>query len=167
MKITKNPILEELVAGKRVALVGPAPHLLGTGAGEAIDSCDTVCRVNDIVEKKFGPDYGFKNDIIFHTCPNLYIKNFGYKLERDAETTSNIKLVVCTAIKGLGGGGGDVVANFNSVNKYDLPFWWIGRENYREFFREIGVEPNNWDSRNDYIAHLPHKKFTYFRVFFL
>jgi hypothetical protein len=143
MMITKDPIFEELVTGKSVAIVGPSPHLLGKGVGEAIDSCDVVCRVNDIVEKKFGEDYGYKNDIIFHTCPTTWMDNFAYKLEQDEETTSNIKMVVCPSIKATHDGKGDVVENFNKINKYDIPFWWIGYENYYHFFREIGVEPNS------------------------
>lgn len=128
--------------GKRVALIGPSPHLLGLKKGPMIDQCDIVCRVNDIVPSNYAEDYGNKNDIIFHACPTLWIDNFANKLARDVETTKKIKYVICPKIKAIHDGSGSVVDNFNNINKYDIPFWWIGESNYHYLHSQVGCEPN-------------------------
>jgi len=133
----------DLLRGKRVALIGPSPHLVGKGIGYKIDDYDIVCRVNDIIDPQFTDDYGTRNDIIFHSCPTLWIDNFAFKMERDEETTRKIQFVICPALKAIHDGSGSVVENFNNINKYDIPFWWIGRGNYHELKRQVGVEPNS------------------------
>tara|TARA_R100001509_G_scaffold159328_1_gene125642 strand:- start:147 stop:869 length:723 start_codon:yes stop_codon:yes gene_type:complete len=135
--------LKNLLKGKRVAIVGPSPHLLGKNIGPKIDEFDFVCRINNIIETEYSADYGSKNDIIFHCCPTLWIHNFALKLERDEETTKNIKFVVCPAIKAIHDGSGSVTENFKNINKYNIPFWWIGQNNYWNIRNEIGVEPNS------------------------
>lgn len=135
--------LKSILKGKRVAIVGPSPHLLNKGKGPEIDKFDVVCRINNIVEEKYHDDYGKRNDIIFHCCPTMWIHNFASKLERNEETTKKIKFVVCPAIKALHDGSGSVTENFKNINKYNIPFWWIGPSNYWNIRNQIGVEPNS------------------------
>ena len=45
--LDKMNSLEKLVKNKRVALVGPSPHLVGSNLGDKIDSFDIVCRINE------------------------------------------------------------------------------------------------------------------------
>jgi hypothetical protein len=138
-----NKELRDLLKGKRVALVGPSPHLLGKECGSKIDESDLVCRINNIVDEEHAIDYGRKNDIIFHSCPTLWIHNFASKLERDKEVTRNIKFVVCPSLKAIHDGSGSVIENFKKINKYDIPFWWIGPKNYWILRNRVGVEPNS------------------------
>jgi len=133
----------DLLGGKRVAFVGPSPHLIGEGLGHKIDDYDIVCRVNDIIDPKFEADYGTRNDIVFHSCPTLWIDSFALQMERDEKITRSIKFVICPALKAIHDGSGSVVENFNKINKYDIPFWWIGTDNYYEIRRKVGVEPNS------------------------
>jgi hypothetical protein len=135
--------IQDLLRGKRVALVGPSPHLVGKGIGYKIDDYDIVCRVNDIIDPNFAKDYGSKNDIIFHSCPTLYIDDFEFKLKRDYNVTRNIKFVICTSIKAIHDGSGSVVDNFNKINKWNIPFWWIEKENYWLLRNLVGVEANS------------------------
>ena len=48
-----DPHLEEYIAGKRIAFVGPAPYLIGKNRGPEIDSYDVVVRIQpEIFAKK-------------------------------------------------------------------------------------------------------------------
>lgn len=71
--IPPNP-LANFVTGKRVAIIGGSPKLLGTGDGENIDSYDTVIRINchwpypqrvtPQIESQV--DLGNRTDLLFH-----------------------------------------------------------------------------------------------------
>ena len=59
--------------GKDVAMVGPAPNLVGTNMGPEIDAYDVVCRVNNsfIINTDMVPDYGIKKNILFNSGSEL------------------------------------------------------------------------------------------------
>ena len=65
--------LAEYLRGKDVAMVGPAPNLVGTGLGPEIDSFDVVCRVNNsfIINDEMITDYGSRKDILFNSGSDL------------------------------------------------------------------------------------------------
>ena len=59
-------MLKDLVKNKKVALVGPSPHILGKKQGSFIDSFDIVIRVNEFgIPSSLYEDYGSKTNIIF------------------------------------------------------------------------------------------------------
>lgn len=61
---------QELVVGKHVAVVGPAPSLLKTGYGSLIDSYSVVVRINSAVPNVIGKhaaDFGRRADVIYHS----------------------------------------------------------------------------------------------------
>jgi len=139
----KDKKLEELLTGKKVAIVGPSPHLLGKGIGPLIDEYDVVIRINDIMNTKFSNDYGTRNDVILYSCPSLYLSNFAAKLDSNEEQARKIKLLYCPVLKAQHDGGGSVVENFKKINKYDIPFSNISSGNYYYFFNKVGAEPNS------------------------
>jgi hypothetical protein len=62
--------MKALVKGKRVALVGRAGSILGTGAGPKIDAADVVVRVNWLmlpIPDEYAPDVGTRTDLVY-TC---------------------------------------------------------------------------------------------------
>ena len=65
--------LAEYLRGKDVAMVGPAPNLVGTGMGPEIDAYDVVCRVNNsfIINEEMVQDYGSRKDILFNSGSDL------------------------------------------------------------------------------------------------
>ena len=144
--------LEELLDGKDVVLVGPAPYLKGSGRGEEFDSADVVVRANSIMPiRSLRKDYGSRVDI--YTC------NFGtpwmpgikrrLSLDDNMEHFKNLKMVIGTAIRGTHGDNifsdnyiSPIPKNFDSINEYNLPFYWIGKKDYKQLYSAIGVEFN-------------------------
>tara|TARA_Y100001968_G_C19315288_1_gene696335 strand:+ start:79 stop:936 length:858 start_codon:yes stop_codon:yes gene_type:complete len=65
--------LADYLRGKDVAMVGPAPNLVGTGMGSEIDAYDVVCRVNNsfIINEEMVKDYGARKDILFNSGSDL------------------------------------------------------------------------------------------------
>tara|TARA_A100001015_G_C15041108_1_gene739725 strand:+ start:4064 stop:4831 length:768 start_codon:yes stop_codon:yes gene_type:complete len=64
--------LNKFFYGKTVAIVGPAPDLIGQNKGSEIDNHDIVCKIglmSDIIDYD---NYGSKIDVLFSGCfPNL------------------------------------------------------------------------------------------------
>ena len=60
----------KFLKGKKICIVGPAPHINGSGSGEEIDSYDIVVRLNKgyLLPKEYQQDIGESCDIIYQTC---------------------------------------------------------------------------------------------------
>lgn len=71
--------LKRLVRGKRVAVVGNACSILGTGNGKEIDNHDCIIRFNHGVPSKHPEDTGKKTTMVFlaTTLSPAEIKDFG------------------------------------------------------------------------------------------
>jgi hypothetical protein len=83
---------EAYLSGKRVALVGPAPYLMGLGRGKEIDSHDVVVRVQPEIFST--EDYGSRIDII-QSCLN---SSYSPKLVKYLEETNKKeypKFIMC------------------------------------------------------------------------
>ena len=89
-----NP-LKSLIEGKRVAIVGPSPHLMGTKMGELIDSYDVVCRLNEIFPNGLEDDYGTRTDIAFWNLCNAAMPNFKQMIIENKKKLEEINLIVC------------------------------------------------------------------------
>tara|TARA_B100000003_G_scaffold128388_2_gene115081 strand:+ start:3642 stop:4400 length:759 start_codon:yes stop_codon:yes gene_type:complete len=64
--------LAEYFKGKSVAIVGPAPDLIGQKKGTEIDNYDIVCKVGQMFNIDDRENYGIKCDVLFLGCfPNL------------------------------------------------------------------------------------------------
>ena len=59
----------DYVKGKRVAVVGPAPSIVGSGQHDLIESYDVVCRLNAAipVPEALYPDIGERTDVLYST----------------------------------------------------------------------------------------------------
>jgi hypothetical protein len=65
--LDKNkPEFENYVRDKRIVIVGPSEHLLGTGYGDKIDYYDIVVRINRalFIHPKYQKDIGTRTDIL-------------------------------------------------------------------------------------------------------
>lgn len=147
-----NKDLLSILKGKRVAIVGPSPHLMGHNIGELIDSYDIVCRVNEVHPTGYESDYGDRTDIVFHNCGGAFIDFFGRQLVAKSIISKYLKFVICPCVKNNGSDNNwstwpddyesGVVANFRKINIFNIPFHWIGMKNYRQVYNLYSVEPN-------------------------
>jgi len=153
--ITLNEDLYNLVAGKRVIVVGPAPYLKGLNRGTEIDNCDVIVRPNEIIPlSHLRPDYGSRTDILFCNFGTIWMPGIKRKISLDdhEEHFKKLKLVVSCGIKAKHSDTdylnwsddhvSDIIENFNEINKYDLPFYWIGIKDYKTLHAKVGVEFN-------------------------
>ena len=154
-KINLNTDLLNLVAGKHVQIVGPAPYLIGQNRGENFDSADIVVRLNAVIPPfELRCDYGSRTDIMFCNFGTPWMPGIirGIKTGDHENHFKNLKLVVASAIKADHSESNflswpnDYVSripqNFKEINTYNLPFYWIGVEDYKKLYTEIGVEFN-------------------------
>ena len=78
--------LAEYFKGKSVAIVGPAPDLIGQNKGSEIDDYDIVCKLGWMYNMNDTKNYGKKMDVLFNGCfPNADPK----------EKFLNMKHVIC------------------------------------------------------------------------
>tara|TARA_B100001057_G_scaffold500688_1_gene617171 strand:+ start:11567 stop:12322 length:756 start_codon:yes stop_codon:yes gene_type:complete len=64
--------LADFFKGKRVAIVGPAPDLVGQNKEEEIDNYDIICKVGEMFNINDTINYGTKCNVLFLGCfPNL------------------------------------------------------------------------------------------------
>mgnify|MGYP003642276861 CR=1 FL=1 len=167
--IDLNDDLLSLVEGKRVVVVGPAPYLAGHGAGKEIDSYDIVVRPNAFAPpSSLRKDYGSRTDVMFHNLGTPWQEGLKEQIKKNEDSFKKLKLVGCLATKSDHSETNflnwpedyvsNVVRNFKEVNKYNIPFYWIGNVDYRKLYRRIGVEPNTGIMSIAVLLHYPVKE---------
>lgn len=89
--------------GKKVAIVGPARSIKGSGHGAFIDSCDVVVRVNLglNVQKELREDIGSRLDILYSAMSRYYweTKVFSPKNLKKLKKIYNVEWIVNTGIR--------------------------------------------------------------------
>jgi len=147
-----NEYLLELVEGKRVAIIGPAPHLENLGDGPWIDEHDIIIRPNQFyIPDKLKKDYGSRTDIMFHNFGTIWMNGLKDNIIKYTEQFNSLRMLVCPLIYGTRGKEdnymswsenhiGDVVSNADRV-RGGIPFYWVGVKKYKNWIKEIGCEP--------------------------
>lgn len=170
-KISINDELLKLVKEKSVAVVGPAPYLLEHQKGKEIDKHDIIVRLNDFIPlKKNRKHYGTRTDIMFCNFGTPWMRGIAAKLEKEDadEHFKKIKLVVVSAVKSDHSEVDflnfdedkitKVVENFQKINKYNIPFYWIGIKDYKILYEKIGTEFNTGVASLSILLQYPVKK---------
>ena len=85
-KIREEKIIENLLIGKSVAIVGNGPSEIGQNKGQEIDSHDIVIRINNYSIDGYENDYGTKTDI--------WIRGSGSPQVEDRSKVTNYKAVI-------------------------------------------------------------------------
>jgi hypothetical protein len=139
--------LFSLLFGKRVALVGPSPHLVNRYCGEDIDKYDIVCRINEVLPLGYTNDYGSKTDIVFYNCARNYMPEFVCKMRASEAITKVLVGAKSVAQDCILSWKDDYVApiinDWIGINEYEIPFSWIGLGNYRSIMRKMNTEPSS------------------------
>jgi len=96
--------MEELVAGKRVVLVGPAKYMQGSKNGPRIDSHDIVARINRGIESidKFGEDLGRRTDV-YYSCLIERAQQTGKLDPKKLKDEYGIKAVIAPPVSDMKG----------------------------------------------------------------
>lgn len=117
----KDLELAKLIEGKRIAFVGPSPHLTGNGKGSLIDSYDIIIRPGQMFEipecKRM--DIGSRTDIICHSFNGLERA----EALNNIEFLSKLKYIICSMISG------------GEINEHNI------------FFPKLGAPVHNVDDR--------------------
>jgi len=131
----KDDKLSKLVEGKRVAVVGPSPHLECLGYGEKIDSYDVVIRLNQkfaIPESKY-KDYGSKTDIMFGSFNHL---NQG-ECDENKDYIKSLKLLVCPMLSMW-----DLHKQNSWFDSTGVPYHNVCDGHLFKIFKEVGTTCN-------------------------
>ena len=122
----------DLVAGKRVVLVCPSPHLQGKKMGAKIDSYDLVVRVNQHyhMTKNEQPDYGFRTDILMN-CLNIHKIN---ALRGNMNFPRSLKYIVCPNLSMW-----DIQRVENFLNEIGTPWHNVCDGYLFKIFKEVGT----------------------------
>ena len=91
----RDETLNNIIANKTIAYVGPAPNIQGKSMGKYIDSHDMVFRVGDPPVGFMGqtgkePDYGSRSDILVHS----YNVHDRHHLSQDLDWLKNRKYLL-------------------------------------------------------------------------
>jgi hypothetical protein len=166
--ISLNPELLELVKGKRISLIGPAPYLKGQSRGIEFDSYDLIARPNEIIPlPELRQDYGSRTDIFFCNFGTPWMPGLKRKilLNDNENHFKKIQMVVASAIKADHSEGdfmtwsdnhvSAIPSNFDNINTPQLPFYWIGVKDYKALYQRMGVEFNTGIAAILMLLHYP------------
>ena len=131
----KDERLTKLIKGKKIAVVGPSPHLEGLNYGEKIDSYDIVIRLNQkfaIPERKF-KDFGSRTDIMFGSFNNL---NRG-ECDLNKDYIKSLKLLVCPMLSMW-----DVEEQNEWFDSTEVPYHNVCDGHLFKIFKEVGTITN-------------------------
>jgi hypothetical protein len=88
--------LSELINGKTIAYVCPAPNLVGLNMGEFIDSHDIIIRAGNLsyLPEHLHCDYGKRTDVLIHSFNHIEIG----EAKRNIEFFKSLKYVMCAMV---------------------------------------------------------------------
>ncbi len=120
-------VFYELLSGKKIAAVGPSPHLTKSGIGPRIDSYDIVCRFNEVRPKGLESDYGSRVDVMFWHLNNCDMDMFKLYADLDPDGFNSAKLLVYPRQHGDVNrrGCGSSTPEKNVKQLPDIPFYQV------------------------------------------
>ena len=129
--------LNNLLKGKRVAYVGPSPHLEGKNLGKFIDNHDLVIRAGDPPVGFLGrtegeKDYGSRTDILVHSFNWTDQADLG----QDPKFMGSLQYAINSMIKGVD------QASISVLESMKMPFHYIEDDVFENFRKKLGCYPN-------------------------
>jgi hypothetical protein len=132
-----DPEYAAFLKGKRIALVGPAPHIAGSKQKDLIDSYDLVARIGKAfyMPEEISEDVGTKIDILYNVLNDNngpraagVLKPEELKHQIKWLCSSNGYFFICKVRHAL----------FKRKNQGQVPFHIIDREYHNKFKKEVG-----------------------------
>lgn len=158
--------LSELVTGKRVALVGPSPSMLGRGQGREIDGHDVVVRMNKAfpVPEADHQDIGMRTDLLYHCL--CEVGNCGGPV-RYADLSANGVAVAMPYPRKVAPFTADVHRFLRENARWGIPFHLMDIGLYRRVEAFTGTRPNTGVlAIADILAHRPAELSVYGFTFY-
>ena len=156
---------DSYLRGKRVAVVGPAASMKGSGLGPKIDGYDVVVRINVAfpVPPSEASDIGTRLDVLYN-CLNPS-PECGGKLDDRALKAAGVQFVVCPLANVP---PFDIDIKRWRERKPVLPFEVMDTELYNELGKALRSRPNTgfaaiWDLLHRPAAEVLVTGFTFFR----
>ena len=122
-----NELFSSLVTNKKIAIIGPAPHLEGRNLGNFIDSYDVVCRINELhVPQKYEKSYGSKTNVVFHNLNSTDgVRDFKRDLKLYPKQSESLDMIICPQ-KSHDDAGVNIINLFQEYNLYNTPLLHVG-----------------------------------------
>ncbi|NQT93880.1 MAG: glycosyltransferase family 29 protein [Lentisphaerae bacterium] len=135
-----DPDFARFLDGKRVAIVGPAPSIVGSRQHDLIESFDLVVRVNKAlpVPEQMKPDVGSRTDILYNCL--LQDEEAGGTIDFDTLREASVGYVCCP-FPPIGGFAGNIEA-FLAQNRDRFPFHHIDATFYENMVAVLQTRPN-------------------------
>ena len=137
-------VFRDMVEGKRVALVGPSPHLQGSSLGSIIDKYDVICRVNEILPFGLEKDYGSRTDVLFYGCNENNFSNFKKGFDKFLSNDLFLPMFVVTQQRKT---TGNILAQHDFIKYIEqqspkTELTMISRQYWDFWHKWIGTHPN-------------------------
>jgi hypothetical protein len=144
-----NEKFEELIRGKRIAIVGPAKYMMNSGLGSEIDKNDVVIRINRSIEttRKYPNDIGKKCDILY-SCLLETARNAGKIVPSELRDDYGVKLVVAPPESAYNGISTQTklhhMVNQQTVKKLvkTIPLRIVSHKFHTELAKKVECRPN-------------------------
>ena len=135
-----DPDFARFLDGKRVAIVGPAPSIVGSRQHDRIDSFDLVVRVNKALPfpEQMKPDIGSRTDILYNCL--LQEEESGGKIDFDVLAEASVRYVCCP-FPPIGGFKANI-ETFLEQNGGRFPFHHIDTAFYENMAAALQTRPN-------------------------
>lgn len=132
---TKDPELAKLIEGKRIAFVGPSPHLIESDNGSLIDSYDIVIRPGQLFEIPSNKvsDIGSRTDVLCHSF-NIFERA---EAMNNLEFLSKLKYIICSMFSGI-----DITEQNSLFNKLKPPVHNVDDRYLLKIWEEVGTTLN-------------------------
>jgi hypothetical protein len=147
----------KFVSGTRVAVIGPAPTIIGSNQSKSLESYDLIVRLNKAVPvpKEIIKDTGSRTDIICNCLEPM--ERSGGHLNSDIWKNNGVKWVL-SAYPLEVWFNKTHATNFLKRNNNKLPVEFPPIDKYTEFQNKLGTRPNSGICSIWHLLNMPTKE---------
>lgn len=148
----------QFFTGRRIALVGPSPSILGLGQGPAIDEYDLIVRLNSALplDPTQADDLGSRCDVLLsslHVAKNTK-EDPGVPIDPQAWIDQGVKYLICGYPRWHPRFRGDL-DRYLQQHADALPFAWASRKQHHQQSRDVQARPTTGYAAIRFLLDLP------------